>query len=73
MTFSVRLLRQRILRPRFHKNRRRTVTINNLKFLPTLDAFPNVTITELGGLNVGPDPNGPWWQCRTYNGRLSTM
>jgi len=35
------------------------VTINNLKFLPTLDAFPNITITELGGLNVGPDPNGP--------------
>jgi hypothetical protein len=24
-----------------------------------LDAFPNLTIVELGGLNVGPDPNAP--------------
>jgi hypothetical protein len=24
-----------------------------------LDAFPNLTITELGGLDVGPDPNAP--------------
>jgi hypothetical protein len=35
------------------------IVVNNLKFLPTLDAFPNITITELGGLNVGPDENGP--------------
>jgi hypothetical protein len=34
-------------------------TVNGLTFLPTLDAFPNITITDLGGLNVGPDPNGP--------------
>jgi hypothetical protein len=35
------------------------VTVNNLRFLPTLDQFPNITVTELGGLNVGPDENGP--------------
>ena len=35
------------------------IVVNNLKFLPTLDAFPNITVTELGGLNVGPDENGP--------------
>jgi hypothetical protein len=34
-----------------------TFVVNNLTLLPTLDAFPN--ITELGGLNVGPDPNAP--------------
>jgi hypothetical protein len=27
-------------------------------FLPTLDAFPNLTMDDLG-LNVGPDPNAP--------------
>jgi Carboxypeptidase regulatory-like domain len=40
-------------------------TVNGLRFLPTLDAFPNITITELGGLDVGPDPNGP--QYATQN------
>ena len=33
--------------------------VNNLTFLPTLDAFPNITINNLGQLNVGPDPNAP--------------
>ena len=35
------------------------LTVPNLKFLPTLDQFPNLTFDELGGLNVGPDPNAP--------------
>ena len=35
------------------------ITVNNLTLLPNLDAFPNITVTELGGLNVGPDENGP--------------
>ncbi len=26
---------------------------------PGLDAFPNITLDELGGLNIGPDPNAP--------------
>ncbi len=26
---------------------------------PGLDAFPNVVIYELGGVNIGPDPNAP--------------
>ena len=30
-----------------------------LKFLPTLNGFPNITITNLGQLDVGPDPNAP--------------
>jgi hypothetical protein len=34
-------------------------TIGNQTFLPTLDAFPNLTMDDLGGLNLGPDPNGP--------------
>jgi hypothetical protein len=34
-------------------------TVGNQTFLPTLDAFPNITIDGLGGLNVGPDPNAP--------------
>ncbi len=35
---------------------------------PGLNAFPNLTIEELGGLNIGPDPNAPqggitnWYQ-----------
>lgn len=33
--------------------------VGNQTFLPTLDAFPNITINNLGDLNVGPDPNAP--------------
>jgi hypothetical protein len=40
------------------------ITVNGLKFLPTLDAFPNITVTDLGGLNVGPDPNGPQYSVQ---------
>jgi Carboxypeptidase regulatory-like domain len=40
------------------------ITVNSLRFLPTLDAFPNITITELGGLNVGPDTNGPQYSVQ---------
>jgi hypothetical protein len=41
-------------------NRRsQTFGVPNLTFLPTLDAFPNLTFDELGGLNIGPDPNAP--------------
>jgi hypothetical protein len=35
-----------------------TLTTGNQTFLPTLDAFPNLTMDDLG-LNVGPDPNAP--------------
>ena len=33
--------------------------VPDLTFLPTLDAFPNITIDQLGGINIGPDPNAP--------------
>jgi hypothetical protein len=36
-----------------------TFVVGNQTFLPTLDAFPNITINDLGNLNVGPDPNAP--------------
>jgi Carboxypeptidase regulatory-like domain len=40
--------------------------VPNLKF-QNLDAFPNLTIVELGGINVGPDPNGPQYAVQnTY-------
>ncbi len=26
---------------------------------PGLDVFPNITLNELGGVNIGPDPNAP--------------
>lgn len=35
-----------------------TLVVGNQTFLPTLDAFPNITTDDLG-LNVGPDPNAP--------------
>jgi hypothetical protein len=46
------------LRVGFHRSAQ-NFTIGNQTFLPTLDAFPNITIDDLGGINVGPDPNGP--------------
>lgn len=36
-----------------------TVPGGALAKFQNLDAFPNLTITELGGLDVGPDPNAP--------------
>ena len=34
---------------------------------PGLDAFPNLTIDELGSINVGPDPNAPQYAVQnTY-------
>jgi hypothetical protein len=42
----------------FHRSAQ-NFSIGNQKFLPTLDAFPNITVDDLGGINVGPDPNGP--------------
>jgi hypothetical protein len=35
-----------------------TWTVGKQTFLPTLDAFPNLTMDDLG-VNVGPDPNAP--------------
>ena len=35
-----------------------------LKFLPTLDLFPNITINDLGQLDVGPDPNAPQYSTQ---------
>ncbi|HKT89763.1 MAG TPA: TonB-dependent receptor [Candidatus Sulfotelmatobacter sp.] len=36
-----------------------TVPGGSLAKFQNLDAFPNLTIDNLGGLNVGPDPNAP--------------
>ncbi|HJT70969.1 MAG TPA: carboxypeptidase regulatory-like domain-containing protein [Terriglobales bacterium] len=36
-----------------------TFVVGNQTFLPTLDQFPNITINDLGDLNVGPDQNAP--------------
>jgi hypothetical protein len=41
-------------------------TVPSFKF-PGLDAFPNLTIDELDGINVGPDPNAPQYSTEnTY-------
>ncbi len=41
-------------------------TVPNKTF-PGLDAFPNLTITELGSIDVGPDPNAPQYAVQnTY-------
>jgi hypothetical protein len=40
------------------------LTDPGFKFLPTLDKFPNVTITNLGQLDVGPDPNAPQYSVQ---------
>ncbi|MEP6717257.1 MAG: carboxypeptidase regulatory-like domain-containing protein, partial [Terriglobia bacterium] len=34
------------------------VDAGNFKYAG-LDAFPNITLDDLGGVNIGPDPNGP--------------
>jgi len=42
-------------------------TVGNQTFLPSLDAFPNIEINDLGDLNVGPDPNAPQYTIQnTY-------
>jgi Carboxypeptidase regulatory-like domain len=42
-------------------------TVPNLSFLPTLDQFPNLTFDDLGGTNIGPDPNAPQFNIQnTY-------
>jgi hypothetical protein len=44
-----------------------TFVVGNQTFLPTLDAFPNITIDDLGQLNIGPDPNAPQYAIQnTY-------
>ena len=44
-----------------------TVPGGALGTFPGLDAFPNLTIDELGGINVGPDPNAPQYAVQnTY-------
>ncbi len=44
-----------------------TVPGGNLAKFPGLDAYPNLTIDELGSLNVGPDPNAPQYAVQnTY-------
>jgi hypothetical protein len=35
-----------------------TTPSGNFKY-PGLDAFPNVLLNDLGGVNIGPDPNAP--------------
>ena len=54
-TFSPSLIGEfRIAYTRFLDN----TPSGNYKF-PGLDAFPNIQIADLGGLQIGPDPNGP--------------
>jgi hypothetical protein len=44
-----------------------TVPSGALGTFPGLDAFPNLTIDELGSINVGPDPNAPQYAVQnTY-------
>ena len=38
-------------------------SVPNIKF-PGLDAFPNITIDNLGGINVGPSPNSPQYSVQ---------
>jgi hypothetical protein len=40
-------------------NRQATATPTGAFSYPGLDMFPNLTFYDMGGLNVGPDPNGP--------------
>jgi len=54
-TFSANLTNE--FRVGYHRSAQ-TWGIGNQTFLPTLDAFPNIVIGELG-INVGPDPNAP--------------
>jgi len=60
-TFSANLSNE--FRVGFHRSAQ-TWNIGNQTFLPTLDAFPNIVIGELG-INVGPDPKAP--QCTIQN------
>ncbi|MGB7601567.1 MAG: carboxypeptidase regulatory-like domain-containing protein [Candidatus Sulfotelmatobacter sp.] len=44
-----------------------TVPSGSLGAFPGLDAYPNLTIDELGSINVGPDPNAPQYAVQnTY-------
>ncbi|HUA14394.1 MAG TPA: carboxypeptidase regulatory-like domain-containing protein [Verrucomicrobiae bacterium] len=44
-----------------------TVPAGSLGTFENLDAFPNLTIDELGSINVGPDPNAPQYETEnTY-------
>jgi hypothetical protein len=42
-----------------------TFTVPSFKF-QNLDAFPNLTIDDLGGINVGPDPNAPQFAIQNF-------
>jgi Carboxypeptidase regulatory-like domain len=42
-----------------------TYTVPSFKF-QNLDAFPNLTIDNLGGINVGPDPNAPQFSIQNF-------
>jgi len=62
-TFSANLSNE--VRVGFHRSAQ-NFSIGNQTFLPTLDAFPNITIDDLGGINVGPDPNGPQYANQNF-------
>ncbi|HZQ93766.1 MAG TPA: carboxypeptidase regulatory-like domain-containing protein [Candidatus Sulfotelmatobacter sp.] len=54
------------LRVGFNRNANDYTVAKGLTF-PGLDAFPNLTIDELGNINVGPDPNAPQYAVQnTY-------
>src|SRR5437870_5348126 len=48
-----------------------TFSVPPVKF-QNLDAFPNFTFDELGGLNIGPDPNAPQFAIDRKSTRLNS-
>jgi carboxypeptidase family protein len=46
--------------------------VPNIKF-PGLDAFPNLTIDNLGGINVGPAPNNPQYSTQNLYQLLDNL
>jgi hypothetical protein len=54
---------------RFNQN----INAGNFKF-PGLDAFPNITLTDLGnGLDIGPDDNAPQFTVQNYYGFVDNV
>jgi hypothetical protein len=50
-----------------------TIGAGNFKF-PGLDAFPNITLTDLGnGLDIGPDDNAPQFTVQNYYGLVDNV
>lgn len=62
-TFNPQLTNE--FRAGFNRNNQ-TFPVNGIQY-PGLDAFPNVTMFDLGGgLNIGPDPNAPQFGIQNF-------